>query len=241
MFRDGGAVFRDGGIVFRNGGAVFREGGIVFRNGGAVFREGGMAFREGGAVFREGGVAFREVPPGVRTSLDISGQIRTSHPAPPGPASVTLRISSLIFAARRRRPRWHSSCTVSRATRRRIPNHVEGGIVMTATLIVKNSYPRKGFISITQLGLKALNLALAHAAALAPRLPEGMVMAPLSVRSPPVHRNSPAWVKFPETVPAASSNFCEWIAPLNRAFPVTMRWTPAPSNAVPLLKVWLPA
>ncbi|MDI3284842.1 hypothetical protein [Polyangium sp. 15x6] len=45
---------------------------------------------------------------------------------------------------------------------------------MTATLIVKTSYPRKGFSAITQLGLKALNLALTHAAALGSRLPQGL-------------------------------------------------------------------
>ncbi|MDI1434509.1 hypothetical protein [Polyangium sorediatum] len=46
---------------------------------------------------------------------------------------------------------------------------------MPATLIVKSSYPRKGFTTITQLGLKALHLALTHAAVISPRLPEGLV------------------------------------------------------------------
>ncbi|TKD13098.1 hypothetical protein [Polyangium fumosum] len=46
---------------------------------------------------------------------------------------------------------------------------------MTATLIVKSSYPRKGFTAITQLGLKALHLAFTHAAALSPRLPQDLV------------------------------------------------------------------
>jgi len=48
---------------------------------------------------------------------------------------------------------------------------------MTATLNVKSSYPRKGFTAITQLGLKALNLANTHAAELGPRLPQGLVEA----------------------------------------------------------------
>ncbi|MRG94734.1 hypothetical protein [Polyangium spumosum] len=46
---------------------------------------------------------------------------------------------------------------------------------MTATLIVKDTLPRKNFIAITQLGLKALNLAFTYAVALGPRLPQGMV------------------------------------------------------------------
>jgi hypothetical protein len=46
---------------------------------------------------------------------------------------------------------------------------------MNAPLIVKSTLPNKGFTAITQLGFKALNLALTHAAALGPRLPEGLV------------------------------------------------------------------
>lgn len=46
---------------------------------------------------------------------------------------------------------------------------------MTAALIVKSTLPAKDFTTITQLGLKALNLAVTHAAALGPRLPEGLV------------------------------------------------------------------
>ncbi|MDI1443146.1 hypothetical protein [Polyangium sp. 6x1] len=46
---------------------------------------------------------------------------------------------------------------------------------MNTALIVKDTLPRKNFSAISQLGLKALNLALAHVAALGPRLPPGMV------------------------------------------------------------------
>ncbi|MDI3288167.1 hypothetical protein [Polyangium sp. 15x6] len=46
---------------------------------------------------------------------------------------------------------------------------------MTAALIVKSTLPAKDFTTITQLGLKALNLAVTHAAALGPRLSEGLV------------------------------------------------------------------
>ena len=46
---------------------------------------------------------------------------------------------------------------------------------MTSTLIVRDTLPKKDFSSITQLGLKALNLALSHAAALTPRLPRDML------------------------------------------------------------------
>ena len=42
---------------------------------------------------------------------------------------------------------------------------------MSATMITKDTLPRKDFSSITQVGLKAINLALAHATALEPRLP----------------------------------------------------------------------
>ncbi|MDI3283570.1 hypothetical protein [Polyangium sp. 15x6] len=40
---------------------------------------------------------------------------------------------------------------------------------------VKSTLPRKDFTAITQLGLKALSLALTHADSLVPRLPEGMI------------------------------------------------------------------
>ncbi|MRG92305.1 hypothetical protein [Polyangium spumosum] len=46
---------------------------------------------------------------------------------------------------------------------------------MNAPLIVTNTLPSKSFNTITQLGLKALNLALVHNAALGPRLPQGLV------------------------------------------------------------------
>ncbi|MDI1477156.1 hypothetical protein [Polyangium sp. y55x31] len=46
---------------------------------------------------------------------------------------------------------------------------------MNTALIVKDTLPRKNFSAIAQLGLKALNLALVHAAALDPRLPPGLV------------------------------------------------------------------
>ena len=46
---------------------------------------------------------------------------------------------------------------------------------MNAPLIVTHTHPKKDFTAITQLGLKALNLALTHAAALGQRFPEGMV------------------------------------------------------------------
>jgi hypothetical protein len=46
---------------------------------------------------------------------------------------------------------------------------------MTALLNVTDKLPRKDFSIITQLGLKALSLALTHATALAPRLPEDVV------------------------------------------------------------------
>jgi len=46
---------------------------------------------------------------------------------------------------------------------------------MNTSLIVKSTLPSKSFNSIQQLGLKALNLAHTHAAALGPRLPEGLV------------------------------------------------------------------
>ncbi|MDI1483021.1 hypothetical protein [Polyangium sp. y55x31] len=48
---------------------------------------------------------------------------------------------------------------------------------MNTTSIVKSTYPSKDFNAITQLGLKALNLAVTHAAALGPRLPQGMIEA----------------------------------------------------------------
>ncbi len=46
---------------------------------------------------------------------------------------------------------------------------------MNTTLIVKDTHPKKDFTAITQLGLKALNLALVHAASIGPRLPQGMI------------------------------------------------------------------
>ncbi len=46
---------------------------------------------------------------------------------------------------------------------------------MNTLLIVNDTLPRKSFTAITQLGLKALNLANAHAAALGPRLPQGLL------------------------------------------------------------------
>ncbi|MDI1431845.1 hypothetical protein [Polyangium sorediatum] len=46
---------------------------------------------------------------------------------------------------------------------------------MNTDLNVKDTLPRKNFSSISQLGLKALNLALAHADALGPRLSPGLV------------------------------------------------------------------
>lgn len=46
---------------------------------------------------------------------------------------------------------------------------------MTSTLSVQDTHPKKDFSAITQLGLKALGLAQAHAAALEPRLPQDMV------------------------------------------------------------------
>ncbi|MDC3954474.1 hypothetical protein [Polyangium jinanense] len=46
---------------------------------------------------------------------------------------------------------------------------------MNMALIVKDTLPRKNFSAISQLGHKALNLALGHAAALGPRLSPGLV------------------------------------------------------------------
>ncbi len=46
---------------------------------------------------------------------------------------------------------------------------------MHALAIVNSTLPRRDFTAITQLGLKALTLTQEHAAALAPRLPQGLV------------------------------------------------------------------
>jgi hypothetical protein len=44
-----------------------------------------------------------------------------------------------------------------------------------ATSSISETHPRRGFTSITQLGLKALDLALANKALIEPRLPKGML------------------------------------------------------------------
>jgi len=46
---------------------------------------------------------------------------------------------------------------------------------MTSPIIATDAHPNQGFDSITQLGLKALNLAILHQAVIEPRLPAGTI------------------------------------------------------------------
>ena len=178
MFRKGEEASYDGGAVFDDGGTASHDGGTVSRKGGEVSRKGGAVFDDGGSAFRKGGSAFRKGAQNVRTNSD---KFWTNLPAPPVrlPARASRDFSfpwnfKRFASARGESRSWHSSCTPSRPTRRCTPYRVKGGI-MTATLIVKSSHPRKGFTAITQLGLKALHLALTHAAAISPRLPQDLV------------------------------------------------------------------